>query len=743
MRRILLIFLALLTNNVFGQIRFHVPFEFNSYEISDTMRKYIEKQILPIYNSTRKYEVFIKGHTDSIGSKSYNQWLSDRRANEVALLLSSKGLIIKQEVGFNYSKPLFENNLEESRAKNRRVEVEIIPKDKNILSVNSQEYKFIAEEGGTFTFTRSGSVIRIPDHAIIRKDGSKVEGEVTLTYEEYRDAADFISSGISLRYDSSGSHNYFNSGGMFKIRAYQNGEELSLASGKKIRMAFVATDTLPGMNFYQMDQQSHHWEFQHALSTNSSHGSVRGGGGGGRPDTLDVVTSCKLKISLECAGDTLAGVNHAIDLGMKYAYSQDSIKPEMDIDLTAFQDRFMSDKYAGIYKLDDANVNDDKKFPLYFEIERKKGKKYIVIVKDKSREHSELTVFKDIMWEYDSKNNPSVKEKLFSEKWSDLKISNTLMNGSVVLELKNESKKFQLVFHPIYLKQKVLKKGREERAKLLKVDFDKELVKREQSFRDSLVELQIEANKFYQMNKCFYDYSKITMHYNERCKDLHEWFRFFNKHKDSMKKRYFSWDSTVKVMGKTAYMDQLRNYLRDLKIKSDKLKSGDEWLEETEEERVQRVKDDFEMLRQISKRTIENQKSIDPTARGVIPGMIQELYLDGFGVFNCDQIHLLGKPIFVKSIFKNKSGKVIEGRVVSLVDKNINSVLTYQPDYFAYNPKSKNVLVLFDIHDRKYVLNEEEMKKLPLENDSNVVIEIEDVTDRIKSSADLKKVMGI
>ncbi len=70
--------------------------------------------------------VVIGGHTDSVGSKAYNDRLSLRRAQTVRSYLASKGLHASQfdVQGYGYSKPIDSNATAEGRARNRRVEVQ-------------------------------------------------------------------------------------------------------------------------------------------------------------------------------------------------------------------------------------------------------------------------------------------------------------------------------------------------------------------------------------------------------------------------------------------------------------------------------------------------------------------------------------------------------------------------------------------------------------------------------------------
>ena len=73
------------------------------------------------------------GHTDSVGSDAYNQKLSVRRAEAVKAYLVSKG-IEKNRVyteGKGEKQPVADNKTKEGRAKNRRVEIEVVGPRKN------------------------------------------------------------------------------------------------------------------------------------------------------------------------------------------------------------------------------------------------------------------------------------------------------------------------------------------------------------------------------------------------------------------------------------------------------------------------------------------------------------------------------------------------------------------------------------------------------------------------------------
>lgn len=68
------------------------------------------------------------GHTDSVGSDAYNQKLSEKRAAAVKAYMASKGIDEKRiyTEGKGEKQPVADNKTDAGRAKNRRVEIEVV-----------------------------------------------------------------------------------------------------------------------------------------------------------------------------------------------------------------------------------------------------------------------------------------------------------------------------------------------------------------------------------------------------------------------------------------------------------------------------------------------------------------------------------------------------------------------------------------------------------------------------------------
>jgi outer membrane protein OmpA-like peptidoglycan-associated protein len=85
-------------------------------------------RLLKVLQDKPSMVIGVGGHTDFVDSDAYNLWLSDRRANSVVNYLVKKGIDPKRlkPTGFGKRLPIADNTTDEGRAKNRRVEIEVI-----------------------------------------------------------------------------------------------------------------------------------------------------------------------------------------------------------------------------------------------------------------------------------------------------------------------------------------------------------------------------------------------------------------------------------------------------------------------------------------------------------------------------------------------------------------------------------------------------------------------------------------
>ena len=106
---------------------FDMKFEFASSVLKKESEKQLDK-FVEMYRKSPTMKLLINGHTDNVGSDEYNQKLSEDRAKSVYDYFLKHGIPAdKMSVkGFGSKYPIDTNETEEGRAKNRRVEVDIV-----------------------------------------------------------------------------------------------------------------------------------------------------------------------------------------------------------------------------------------------------------------------------------------------------------------------------------------------------------------------------------------------------------------------------------------------------------------------------------------------------------------------------------------------------------------------------------------------------------------------------------------
>ncbi|PML09485.1 OmpA family protein [Vibrio lentus] len=108
----------------FDEFSGNTLFAFDSSELSTDAEKYLQT-ILERLKNNEQSELTIIGHTDSVGSETYNQTLSMRRAQSVSNYFKSKLALDNriQVKGMGESSPIADNSTIEGRAMNRRVDI--------------------------------------------------------------------------------------------------------------------------------------------------------------------------------------------------------------------------------------------------------------------------------------------------------------------------------------------------------------------------------------------------------------------------------------------------------------------------------------------------------------------------------------------------------------------------------------------------------------------------------------------
>jgi hypothetical protein len=322
-----LLVLIVISFEVFAQSQeFNYKVFFNVDESKlDEQDHLVLNQLLSDLKNQPYYEITLTAHTDFNASYLYNEALSKRRALSVEDYLVSKGL--KKEF-FNIKwqgemMPASSNLTLEGKAQNRRVEIKVIKKTLNNTQDLIQEIKpqylqsfNLNKQGNTIISSENGMTITVPENAFTTKDGKTVpQDQVVLKLEEFHQPMDFIFNKLSTISDGK----MLESGGMFKITAEFNKQELLLRNDKKLDVEMPSKNIKPNMNVFTGKENSNgvmEWQLRKetfGLKNNKI-----------KPIECPVVMDENILKSLYYPQDL-----KPIELTYKYTYSGIASKPQM------------------------------------------------------------------------------------------------------------------------------------------------------------------------------------------------------------------------------------------------------------------------------------------------------------------------------------------------------------------------------------------------------------------------------
>lgn len=116
-----------------------VYFDTNKYNVNSASQTTLNK-LIGVFKEYPDTNILVVGHTDSQGAEDYNMTLSKNRAYAVTNYLSQNGISQGRLTTnwFGETQPLNDNATAEGRAKNRRVNVAILPNEKMIEEAKAQ-----------------------------------------------------------------------------------------------------------------------------------------------------------------------------------------------------------------------------------------------------------------------------------------------------------------------------------------------------------------------------------------------------------------------------------------------------------------------------------------------------------------------------------------------------------------------------------------------------------------------------
>lgn len=105
-----------------------------------------------------------------------------------------------------------------------------------------------------------GTVLHIPESAFVDDKGAAVTSPVTITFQEYKDAADMAFSEIPMTYTEGAEEYNFNSSGMFSIKGYADGKEVAINPETPLSIDYTLAKQNPDIDFYKLKDDETNWD---------------------------------------------------------------------------------------------------------------------------------------------------------------------------------------------------------------------------------------------------------------------------------------------------------------------------------------------------------------------------------------------------------------------------------------------------------------------------------------------------
>ncbi len=232
---------------------FSIHFNIDEFTLDKNDEKVLDELIAASLPSSY-YEIEMTAHTDNDATDNYNINLSNKRANAVKTYLLSHQLNKQfiSSAAYGERKPKVANKNIESKAINRRVDLALTTFQVNTIGdllKQASDYKQTFTIDATKANTikgKNGTLIYIPANTLLTKKGIPATGTVTIELQEYLNPVDAAFNQLSTI--SNGQ--MLESGGMFKIAATANGEDLTLKKGEILKVEMPTINMRNNMSLF-------------------------------------------------------------------------------------------------------------------------------------------------------------------------------------------------------------------------------------------------------------------------------------------------------------------------------------------------------------------------------------------------------------------------------------------------------------------------------------------------------------
>jgi outer membrane protein OmpA-like peptidoglycan-associated protein len=127
---ILLLTISAVAQQHYDEIRKSIFFGGGSYYVDEVQIEELYDWLDSIPNLLDKYDIHLISHTDPIGGKEYNDWLSKMRSEAVEQIILNRGDISERKItikDWGLENPVYSNTSYNGMQMNRRVDVILYP----------------------------------------------------------------------------------------------------------------------------------------------------------------------------------------------------------------------------------------------------------------------------------------------------------------------------------------------------------------------------------------------------------------------------------------------------------------------------------------------------------------------------------------------------------------------------------------------------------------------------------------
>lgn len=691
---------------------FSINFETNAYVLTAGHHQIIDSFIQTLPNIPEGYTIEIKGHTDNKGPLDQNTTLSKNRANSVLDYLKSKRFRSTDTTVkfYAYNDPVAPNT-GDNLWKNRRVDINLYARKLDMVKVLDiknfapRRYKFNEDKGGTVTYDSTRIVIA--PNSFVTQNGKEVTGEIDLAYMEYRTPSDFLLSGIPMSVQTGDQLSHFNSGGMFDIAAFQNGEQLILKKqNEKTVYVRLLLSNVVEQNFYQFDANTGRWN-DNAPSITDTHGNMlspfNGSGQGLDGSNNDRSKFCNCVPT----GDTCSYIVSMVNKLRYYVTHEEPIRSDYP------------------YKFVKNHVVDFKS-PLY-EVVIDREKNLIILVPKNS--HNKLGVFTNYVWKYKPEDIEKISKQYdftFKDGVSFVKISKS--NG-LKFNLTIKERTLKVTGEPADFKDgKVYKRpvlsflyGGKDKA--LENKLKKLNRKNFKAYRAYTHELDLKENALENELKAMdaiYTGVKGNTYGADTLECLNLFYRLYLHTEDPTRRISLDYFNLRK--------EKLATMLNALPSPFSCKDAS----------RLLATRDSIASV--VSARRDSTLNATKAT--------FAQFGINSMGIYNADQVKRINNPVEIFANYKTETNKPLKIISVYVSTKGLNGIINYNgymgygPYKFVYGEKDQNMLIAVDDDEKSYYCTPAEFAAFVQAKQNKMVSFILKPLLNIKSASDLQKIVS-